>query len=298
MKRKLVKQGSATMMISLPSKWVKANSLDKGDEIDIEELGKDIIISSSHKEKKSETSIKLIGLTESSIRTLITNTYRLGYDKINVEFENNEQLDILKNTIEKNLIGFEITKKQAKSLVVENITEPSSEQFENILNKIFLSTEELFEVTKRRLSGQDEDYKEVCQRIQKYDNFCRRIIIKRKLIEKNSEMFWAFLSSVIRGGREIYYLNKLIKPKIKISKETIELLEGSSNIFRILIETLKEKSVEKLNKVHELEKEYLFKRAYSVIEKTKGKESLIVFRISSSIRQFYLAVSPLSSLIL
>ena len=93
-------------------------------------------------------------------------------------------------------------------------------------------------------------------------------------------------------------LNKIINQKIKISKETNELLEGSNSIFRLLIETYKEKSKEKLNKIHELEKEYLLKKAYSLIEKTKGKESLIVFRISSSIRQFYLTVSPLSSLIL
>lgn len=298
MRRKLVKQGAATMMISLPAKWIKANQLDKGDEVEIEELGKDIIISSSHKEKKLETSIKLIGLTESSIRTLITNTYRSGYDKINVEFESNEQFNILKKTIEKCLIGFEITKNQSKSCVVENITEPSSDQFENILNKIFLNIEELFEITKKRLNRNEEDYEDASQRIQKYDNFCRRIIIKRKLIEKNSEMFWSFLSSIIRGYREIYYLNKIISSKIKISKETIDLLEGSNNIFRKLIEVYKEKSIEKLNKIHELEKEYLFKKAYLIIEKSEGKESLIVFRIASSIRQFYLAVSPLSGLIM
>ena len=33
MKRKLVKQGAGTMMISLPTKWIKENNLDKGDEV-------------------------------------------------------------------------------------------------------------------------------------------------------------------------------------------------------------------------------------------------------------------------
>src|SRR4030043_2126626 len=242
MKRKLVKQGAATMMISLPSKWIKANSLEKGDEIDLENLGKNLVISIKSPEKKLETSIKLTSLTESSIRTLITNTYRESYDKINVEFENNEQFKILKRVIETRLIGFEITKKQQKSCTVENITEPSPDQFDNLLNKIFLNIEELFEITKKRLNDEEaEDFEEVADRIQKYDNFCRRIIVKRKLVEKNSEMFWSFLSSIIRAYRELYYLNKATDKKIKVSEKTKELLQDSEEVFSMIIKAYKNK---------------------------------------------------------
>jgi phosphate uptake regulator len=298
MKRKLVKQGSATMMISLPSKWVKANRLDKGDEVDIEEIGKDIFISTKGTDKKSETSIRLVGLTESSIRTLITNAYRSGFDKINIEFENNEQFAMLQDTIVKNLIGFEITKKQQKSCIVENITEPSIEQFENILNKIFLNIEELFEATKRRFDGNDEDFESISDSIQKYDNFCRRIIVKRKLIEKNSEMFWNFLSSIIRGQREIYFADKIFDKKIKISAKTKELLLDCQNLYKIVLSAYKEKNIEKLQQVHKLEKELTYKKAYPLFEVSKGKESIIIHHIASSIRQFYLASSPLSGLIM
>ena len=107
-KRKLVKQGAATHMISLPSKWVKDNNLKKGDEVEVENLDKNLVISIEAPKKKTEISIKLSGLTETSIRTLITNTYRTGYDKITVELENSEQFKILKKIIETLLIGFEI----------------------------------------------------------------------------------------------------------------------------------------------------------------------------------------------
>ena len=53
MKRKLVRQGSSTLMISLPSKWVKSNNLDKGSEIDIDEKENVLEISVERKEKKS-----------------------------------------------------------------------------------------------------------------------------------------------------------------------------------------------------------------------------------------------------
>jgi len=283
-------------MVSLPSKWVKANELSKGSEVDIDEIRKDILISTSAKSKKSETSIKLIGLTESSIRTLITNSYRSGYDKIMVEFENNEQFIIMKKVIDTRLIGFEITKKQTKTCIVENITEPSEDQFNNILNKIFLNIEEFFEITKKRMNSENEDYEDLSNLIQKYDNFCRRIIVKRKLQDQNSEMFWAFISSIIRGYRDLYYLNKLLG-KIKVSQKTIELLEGSEKIYKLLIQAYKEKNPENLGKIHELEKELVLKKAYSLLEKSKGKENIIIYRITSSIRQFYQAVSPLTGIV-
>ena len=44
MKRKLVKQGTTTLMISLPSKWLKNNALNKGDEIEISDDQNGLII--------------------------------------------------------------------------------------------------------------------------------------------------------------------------------------------------------------------------------------------------------------
>ena len=68
------------MMVSLPAKWIKENSLHKGDGIDIEGSENELVISLQPTGRKTESAVKLIGLTESSIRTLITNTYRKGYD--------------------------------------------------------------------------------------------------------------------------------------------------------------------------------------------------------------------------
>jgi len=45
MKRKLIEQGGGTLMVSLPSRWIRDFELEKGDEVEIEEIGKQIIIS-------------------------------------------------------------------------------------------------------------------------------------------------------------------------------------------------------------------------------------------------------------
>src|SRR3989344_1107667 len=106
MKRKLVQQGTSTLMVSLPSKWIKQNNLTKGSEVDVDEKGSELIISPDEKNNKIMGEISLIGDTESLIRTIITNAYRSGNDKIKITFENNDQFRILENTIKTRLIGF------------------------------------------------------------------------------------------------------------------------------------------------------------------------------------------------
>ncbi len=214
MRRKLVKQGSSTLMVSLPSKWIHSNSLDKGKEINLEVIDNEILISPAQIETKKEAIINLKGLTESLIRTLITNTYRKGFDRVKVNFENEKQFKILNNTIKTRLIGFEIIKKEQSSCIIENITEPSQEQFDNILRKIFYSIHYLFETTEKRFSQSAtlEEIEAIEERIQKYDNFLRRVLSKN-ISSKDSELLWNFLSLLIHAQRELYLLNRVVGRK-------------------------------------------------------------------------------------
>ena len=118
MKRRLVKQGTATLMISLPSKWIQANNLNKGDEIDIEELENSLFISQHSKSKKQSTIINLTNLTESSIRTSIVNAYRSGFDIIEVKFSSEKHYSILSNTLQDYLLGFDITKRENNFCII------------------------------------------------------------------------------------------------------------------------------------------------------------------------------------
>ena len=96
MKRKLVKQGASTLMISLPAKWIHLHNLDKGKEVNLEIIEENILISASSINAKKDTILELKGTTETLVRTLITNTYRKGFDRIKVNYENEKQFKIVK----------------------------------------------------------------------------------------------------------------------------------------------------------------------------------------------------------
>jgi len=280
------------MMISLPSKWVRANNLEKGSEVDLEEKNNELVIGTDEiKKVKKEKEVNLGPLTESSIRTIITNTYRLGYDKIKLNYKDKEIARIIGDVIKHNLIGFEIIKKTSEFCIIENITEPSKEQFESIFSKVFLNIEELFEVSEAMLSGRKEYFRETELNIQKFDNFCRRIIAKYNLLEEYG-LRWMFHSELIHAQRELYHmLCYLEKKNEKVSKDVFNLLNESKKMFEMLKKAYNEKSITDLEDIHSLEKELIYKNGYELLK--KGKNNIVIHHIINSIRFFYLASSPL-----
>jgi len=294
MQRKLVKQGAGTLMVSLPSKWTKKHSLSKGDEVSIEETGNDILVSTSGGQAKRSTELELTNLAESSIRTLITSAYRSGYDKIVVRFKEEQQFQILQEVIKTRLIGFDITEKQAGFCIVENITEPAKEQYSTISHKVFQNIHILFQITKQRLRGQQaaESYEEVEERIQKYDNFCRRASLKQS--DAKTEFLLTFFTLVIHGQRELYHLNKLA---VKASADTLKLLDSCHELFTMLEAAYTKKDMKVLASVHELEKKLIYDEGYKALERAQPKERVIVYHVLAAIRQLYQANSPLTALL-
>lgn len=299
MKRKLVKQGITTMMVSLPSIWIKQQHLQKGDEISIEAIDDNLIITAEiGRQAKKKTEINITNETESSIRTLIVNAYRVGYDQLEVSYENEKQYKTIFETITNYLIGFEVIRKEKESCTIENITEPSQEQFDVLFKKIFYNISLMINSTEERLKGQSkfEDYQAIDTKVKQYQNFCIRIISKTNPLGSKASLFWTFLGILVHGQRELYHLNKFLDSnRIKL-KEKI-LLFHLKKVFNLLKEACFEKDIKKLEKIHEEEKTAVYKSFYKLIQ-TKGKENIIFYHLVLAIKNFYLAASPLIGMLL
>lgn len=299
MKRKLVQQGAATLMVSLPRKWIKTLNLKKGDEISIQEQDQNLVLSGEEKSIKKETTINLTHKTEAPIRFLIISLYRAGYEKITIQYSDEKQFQIINQAIKKYLIGFDVTDKRKDSCIIENLTEPSTEQFEIILQKILYNIKSMIELTKERLEGKTPafEYKEVLQTIHQYDNFCRRSLSRQN--NDKAVYYWNFLSVIIHNSRDLYNLNQLLdtNPKnLKAAKETIGLAENSLDFINIIIKAYQKKDISELGEVDE-KKEKLIKAGFEILRKTKGDESEILFHLISSIRNLYRSTSPLMGLL-
>jgi phosphate uptake regulator len=284
-------------MISLPSKWTKEKQLKKGQEVDITEDSGNLVVSIEGIAEKKTKEISLKGLSESPIRLLLTNAYRSGYDIIKAEFDEG-QLKMIDSVLEEFMIGMEITKKEKNSCIIESITEPSPEQFEAILVKIFMNLDALIEITEQRINNEktSEDYDKIVHKIHQYDNFCRRVIIKEQ--QNKSYLYWSFLSILGHSARDLLHLNEFLdKEKIKISPETKKLVQEIKALAGMIAEAYQKKDISLIEKVHKSEKE-IEKKSESVLEAKKGKEIIVIYYLASAGRKIYLASSSLFTLLL
>ena len=76
MKRKIVKQGAATMTVSLPTSWIKKFDLRQGDSIDVQEIGKSLVMTTESQIRTEEeawlgTGIPLILLSRKITNKII-----------------------------------------------------------------------------------------------------------------------------------------------------------------------------------------------------------------------------------
>src|SRR3989338_5644432 len=137
MKRKIIQQGNNSYTITLPIKWVREQNL-KDDEVEVGEEDDKIVISIPKEARRKEkyARVKIGDYHKRTIKNILNNFYRKGFDKVSVAFEDKEQIGEIKKAT-KDLLGFEVVEENGKECVLQNIAEPSGEKYEAILRKIF-----------------------------------------------------------------------------------------------------------------------------------------------------------------
>ncbi|MCD6323574.1 MAG: phosphate uptake regulator PhoU [Desulfurococcales archaeon] len=142
--RRVQKFGRSTLMISLPSSWVKSVGLSPGDTVGIEVLedGTLRLAPLSMMKKKAERVLK-IKVGHASSETLLTRAiyagYLLGMDTIVIESTggvlSEEQLKIIRNTVV-NLIGAEIIENTPNKITMQVLIDASKYSAATIISRM------------------------------------------------------------------------------------------------------------------------------------------------------------------
>ena len=85
MQRKVIQQGPSTMMVSLPSTWIKENAVKKGDFIDLDLRGDEITLSITTDKGKKSCKINF-SRKEDYFDRIIVKKYREGFDEVIVTY--------------------------------------------------------------------------------------------------------------------------------------------------------------------------------------------------------------------
>jgi len=200
MKRKIIELGHDCMVLSLPRKWVLKNNLKKGDDLSVELQDDGLFVSLSEKQKRlSEITLDLEDVRETLTRTVLVNNYRIGYDRMIIRYTGKKQQ--LNDIVDKHLLGFELFSKDKNTYIIESVSEPSYDQFDNIIRKIFFIIKEIINTFDK------EDISEQVIKVQKYDNFLKRCISKTVFDPREKMFLWQFLSDMTHISREFLHLS-------------------------------------------------------------------------------------------
>jgi phosphate uptake regulator len=138
--RRLQKIGSS-ILISLPSEWVKANNLKKGNMISIE-VNKDnsisLLPSDASGENVKEVTISYPPASMESLRNQIYGAYLLGYDVIRIRGRSQISFDdreLIKHAMQK-LVGLEIVDEDGFNITSQFLLDASTLDIEKILRRM------------------------------------------------------------------------------------------------------------------------------------------------------------------
>ena len=199
-KRKVVLHGPSTLTISLPASWVKKFNIKKGDELNLEEFGKELRINTEKAfdlEKKQITIKDLKRLGKSNL----TSSYRQGYSEIELNYDDSNYISIIQDILSKEITGFEIIKQSSNSCLIKDLTGHNQDEFDNVLRRIWLllidlSKESLNAFQKRDVARLKKMYL-MDYSINKFSNYCLRLLIKKGYVDfKKTPLYYHLIKNL------------------------------------------------------------------------------------------------------
>lgn len=249
MKRRVVKHGPSTLIISLPSKWTKEYGVDAGNELDVCESGSTLKISTDSRKTPESVTVDVTGIDRTSIIQLIRNLYRRGYGEIVIKFSEpttkhfrtGQTVSIVSviNEESRRLIGMEIISQKHNYCIMKEITESSGKEFNSVVRKIALQIEDSLEDLITNLSNNDftalADIEEKHDMVAKFASYCIRLINQGKIqdVENSFQLYQILTNYDLIMDILKYFSRSLIATKHTLKKQGINTLKDILDVFRL-----------------------------------------------------------------
>ncbi len=290
MERKLIKHGLSSLTITLPTSWLKERGLRKGDSLNIDVQGNNLVIGSGKGISLDKAKVDVTGLDRTSIVLIIQSLYRYGYKEIEVYSKDKEAIHFRKNIYRNlssiiyeavnRLIGFEVTQSSLNDYTLQYIPEESDRNFKVVLRRIFRLLIEMMETLENGLEKNDKSVLESIEFQQintiKFINYGLRIlnIYGYPDVKKTSFYFYTIASlsklhnSIVNCSRNVLSL------KLKLNKRSIKSIKKINYSFELFYELFYDYNYKK---IYELDKNRDdIKHEFFDIYKTLPKEDIYV----------------------
>lgn len=240
--------------MTLPAEWSKKLNIKAGDEVDLIEDAGSLVINGKQNNGFKTTTIDITGLSVPMLWRFFQSAYREGYDEIKLKYPTDQNefegaYNYYANQFEYSRMGEQIPQKPATNMIEELVNrfigievidhgegyviiremgDISSKEFDNSLRRIFLLLEDLFDKVIHLIETDKIGDIGICKTIHTMDinidrfiDYCCRINskIKDSSFQKNKPVMFSTLFILELLGDEFKYIgNHLAKSQKKVDE--------------------------------------------------------------------------------
>lgn len=259
MKRKVIQLAVKTLVVSLPLEWAEKNGVKKGGEVEVNEKGDRLVISTC---SNPEVLKIVLDTDEKKVfdKRYIGDLYIKGYDEIRINFKDKKVMEEIKKI---DLLGYEIVDKGANYCVVKNVSSAMESEFDTMLRKCFILAKEMAFSISDFLDGNNINLSEV-RKLEAENNkasvFCLRILNKNGYKETSKTTFMYVIAREIEAICDIFkYIIDDISEKGKASEKAVVYYKEVVDFFTSFYELFYKYDKEKFKKFYETRKELIKK---------------------------------------
>ena len=291
MRRRIVQHGSSSLTITLPFRWVEQFGLKKGDELELEVDGPRIVLSTG---RDSSVLRKVVDTTDFGVFTKnnVTHLYQLGYDEVEVRFSDELSLRDVKERVAE-CIGFEVIDQRKNSITVRCIAHTLESEFDVLLRKSFLVTKEMAEGVFAALRSGDNGRLKELRHLEFMNNkfvvACVRILSRRgyHASQRRTSQMYDILKGIERVADEYKYICDLFAgPGRRLSGDILAFF-AEVNAYYAAFYSIFYKFDPRLKEKIYLDRKMLKEKGSCLLQKSKGRESVLLHHLLSVIEKVY-----------
>lgn len=299
MRRKIIRQGNNSYTLTLPIRWIDEHRLKPGEEIEIVPEGDALRLQpvTGRDVPESTVEIDLQAFRGETVRGILNQLYRHGFDRIQLLVKDEAQRKIVRQTTKETMLGFQLIEETERRIVVQNIAEPSEEKLDVILRRLFLTIAHegeriLAQLQAGKLNGPERA--ETRLLVDNYTNYIRRTIIRRHVGGPRGSYVLYYMASLLSLiAHSHYYLARYIEQEKLVVKDAdiLDLHEEVLALFRLVYENHYRNDFEKIDAINRRKAE-LQERIFGLLERKRGKLPVVLHYLMEQVRLMQLAVTP------
>lgn len=202
--RRIQLTGGSTYIISLPSKWIRENRLEKGSELTIDETNGNLLITQAAQGKNELVKkVNIEGKVDlDNFQRALTSLYIADFDSLIIRSSQYID-DNLRETVKKFsrlVMGVEIFEESSRTIVLQNVLDANSFPLANAVRRMSLNVETMLGDVIKGIDDNDTRLLEsVISRdddVDRYQLYVYRIVNRRKNEAENS-IFYLIFSRIL-----------------------------------------------------------------------------------------------------